>query len=134
MGLGLGVAALAAVSAMFLFVTFGPAPHETRRNPSVPKKDKESFDYILDSIRMQRNWHPGSRYIDLESVSSRVPGGKKVTYAIARRYPNEIAEAIGAKAGAYRKAEYTSSGRGAFGRLGGGGKSHYSHPFLVLEF
>ena len=52
---------------------------------------------------------------------------------ILRKYPAEVAEAAGLARVRYSKAEYITSGAGAFGRLGGGKRGKYHAPRVLLE-
>jgi len=107
------------------------------RNPPVKAKDRETFDAVVDGLKLylERWSHPGETvaYVRLDKSAERTVGSTRTVYSIARRYPSELAHALGWNSGEYEGSSYAASGCGAFGRLGGGRRAHYNEPTLRLR-
>lgn len=105
----------------------------------VKAKDQEAFDAVVDGLNLWLDrWYPARPdrvWVDLPQAAGRTAASKADVLRIARLYPQELAVAVKAKSGEYAKSEYSASGRGAFGHLGGSGKrGKRSEPKLRLQF
>lgn len=68
----------------------------------------------------------------LKRVAELLEKSLREVQAFAKKHAVEIGKALGKKV-EYRASDYDASGRGAFGRLGGGRKAHYSPAHLYVE-
>lgn len=98
----------------------------------------EELAEVVDAIkRWLDRWRAKSErvvYVKLDQVRGIACCDSKRFYGVVRRNTVAIAEALGARSAQYQKGEYTPSGSGAFGRLGGGKRGHTSDPMLRVEF
>ena len=68
----------------------------------------------------------------LRRVADLLACSLRETQCFAKKHAKEIGEAMG-KLVEYTGADYDASGRGAFGRLGGGRRAHYSRAHLSIN-
>jgi len=92
----------------------------------------EKVALVAEAITIQYLEKKGYRSLDFAYLSSCSCLSVREMSAICRHHLDKVAAHLGGIALSYRKGEYEGSGRGAFGRLSGGRRAHYSKPGLVI--
>jgi hypothetical protein len=104
---------------------------------SVAAKDEEHVQFIADYIRElvsdKHRWHrQGGRLDDVfDRFAHELP--KRRIQSLLKKYPEEIAQRAGVKRLMYTGAEYIASGRGPFGRYGGGRSGEHRKPSVYWD-
>lgn len=92
----------------------------------------EKINLVAAAIREMYLEREGYRSGQIEWLRQGSPLSTRQFATVCRSHLGEISALLGGTRLSYCKGEYTPSGRGAFGRLGGGNRGYYSKPCLLI--
>lgn len=92
----------------------------------------EKIALVAEAIVLQYTERDGYRCGDFEWLAQRSPLTVRQFSAICRHHLSKVSALLDGLQLRYNKSDYTPSGRGAFGRLGGGRRGYSSKASLSI--
>ena len=92
----------------------------------------EKIALVAEAITVQYLEKDGYRSSDIEWLASRSPLNTRQFAAVCRNHLNKVSAHLGGLELSYSKGGYSASGRGDFGRLGGGHHGAVIKPCLTI--